>query len=207
MFWLLWVQLLYANPYLDYRTELEDQVLYKIIESELSDPEIEALVQAFHVEVFASYRLCYEVALYYNRRNELAQAMHYYNQALLIYPNYTSALYDRAELFLLQSKVDLAKQDLQNIIHHSTEDIHWVVYYRLAQISASVEDGVALENYMQLAVTHGLPVQVIVDDRIVWQQYCHSKIVNTSMSLFLSAIGAEDILQQIQPVLKKEKPQ
>ena len=177
-----------ADPYVSLDSELEDAVLQQVFQVD-STSERWATVEDFSKTVFPSARVYYEVGLQYNQRGDLKEALRYCEAALQIQADYVPALYDKAEILLLQGDSEQAKQSLLRL--QSMQDHHWVVSYRLSQISAGAEDTRAFEEHLKRALQAGMPLQILVDDRAQWNGLIQSSSMSLSMEMMLSAMGEE----------------
>ena len=177
-----------ADPYVSLDREIEDTVLHQVFQ--LSTPsERWSMVEDFSTTVFPSARVYYEVGLEYNKNGNIKEALRYCDAALQIQPTYVPALYDKAEILLLQGDADQAKQSLLKL--QSMEDHHWVVSYRLSQIAAGAEDTRTFENHFKRALQAGMPLQILLDDRTLWSELMQSSSMALSMEMMLSAMGEE----------------
>ena len=168
------------------RKELEEQAVQKIQYAESSKHAID-LARDFSRTVFPSASLYYEVALSINTAGELDDAIVCYNYALEVDPNHVGALYDLAEIHLLKQSFQKSKQYLLRLAELST--VHWVVHYRLAQIAAHERDVVELKDQLRKAMHHGMPQQILIDDKVQWQTFLDDPEVSLSLEMFLQAIG------------------
>lgn len=177
-----------ADPYVSLDREIEDTVLHQVFQ--LSTPsERWSMVEDFSTTVFPSARVYYEVGLEYNKNGNIKEALRYCDAALQIQPTYVPALYDKAEILLLQGDADQAKQSLLTL--QSMEDHHWVVSYRLSQIAAGAEDPRTFEHHFKRALQAGMPLQILLDDRTLWSELMQSSSMALSMEMMLSAMGEE----------------
>lgn len=199
MLW-LWIALLSAEPVSTFSIsldeEIEDQVLYQL--QSLTESERKLVLDSFEKRVFRSARIHYELGLQYNQLGNLSLAENEYRDALTINPKYTPALYDLAEILLLQGSVDSVEEAKRHLMMLQQEGEHWVVSYRLAQIAASEQDTGSMEQQLKRAFREGMPSQVLADDKVQWREYLGEANVALSMELLLSALGHESIWNGLQ---------
>lgn len=176
--------------------EIEDQLLRNL--RRLDDDEKSTVLQNFEETVFASARVHYELGLQYNQQGNIAMAEQQYRASLSIDDLYIPALYDLAEILLLRGETKEAKQRLLTVQQQQGQ--HWVVSYRLAQISASEKDTALMELNLKRALREGMPSQVLLDDKVQWQPHLANRTVALSMELLLSALGYESIWKGMQPI-------
>ena len=181
----------WATSYLDLPQELERNALIRIQHAS-SSAEAITLVEDFERSVFPSATLYYEVGLSMNQSGDLDGAMECYQQSLKIDANHIGALYDLAEIHFLKREFDLSKQYLLRLTELST--VHWVVHYRLAQISAHNKDVLKLEHHLSQAIHHGMPTQIFRDDVIQWRSLLTESTVALSLEMFFQAQGQSDVL-------------
>ena len=189
----------FADPYVSLDREIEDTVLQQVFQLNTTT-ERWAKVEDFSETVFPSVRVYYEVGLQYNKIGDIKEALRYCDAALQIQDDYVPALYDKAEILLLQGDAEQAKQSLLTL--QSMEDHHWVVSYRLSQIAAGAEDTRTFEAHLKSALQAGMPLQILVDDRVLWNGLIQSSSMSLSMQMMLSAMGEEDtwnLLQMKEP--------
>ena len=162
------IALCFASPRLRYEEELETKVMIRISEElELGNHrEAQKLLEAFDTELFPSDKMYYNAGLFYNQQGDLARAKMYYDRAIEINGVQSSALYDRAELLLLEGRLSEAKQDLQILIAQEQE--HWAIYFRMAEISAKEGDGQQMEKYLLDAIKRDLGLEILVQDFGTW---------------------------------------
>jgi tetratricopeptide (TPR) repeat protein len=162
------LSLCFASPRLRYEEEIETKVMIRISEEleKGNHREVQKLLEAFDSELFPSDKMYYNVGLFYNQQGDLAKAKMFYNQAIEINGAQSSALYDRAELYLLEGRLLEAKQDLQILITQEQE--HWVIYFRMAEISAKEGDGQQMEKYLLDAIKRDLELEILVQDFVTW---------------------------------------
>lgn len=198
----LWMlQTAVAEPYVSLTSEIEDTALSRVFELE-SDAERWTYVQRFTETVFDSARVYYEVGLQYNQRGDTAQALRYYRSALQVDGTYVPALYDCAEILLLQGDTEEAKQLLLRI--QEIDAGYWVVSYRLAQISADEQAISDFERHLKQALQSGMPLQVLIDDRAQWLPKLQQPSVALSMELLLLALGENDAWKTLNEPLQKQ---
>ena len=177
-----------ADPYVSLDREIEDTILHQVFQLSTSS-ERWSTVEDFSATVFPSARVYYEVGLEYNKNGNIKEALRYCDAALQIQPNYVPALYDKAEILLLQGDAEQAKLSLLTL--QSMEGHHWVVSYRLSQIAAGAEDIRTFEDQFKRALQAGMPLQILLDDRILWSKLMQSPSMSLSMEMMLSAMGEE----------------
>ena len=197
-----WVSLLSAEPAspmsISLEREIEDQVLLQL--QLLQENQRERVIESFEDTVFPSARIHYELGLQYYQTNNLQSAEAQYQEALKIDAQYPPALYDLAEILLMRGDMVLAKQYLETL--QKQADRHWVVSYRLAQISAGEGQTKEMETHLKRALREGMPSQILVDDKVQWQSYVQQPDVGLSMEFLLSALGYESIWKELRPVSK-----
>ena len=196
----LWIALLSAEPVSTFSIsldeEIEDQVLQQL--QSLTESERKLVLDSFEKRVFRSARIHYELGLQYNKLGKISLAENEYRDALTINPKYTPALYDLAEILLLQGSVDSVEEAKRHLMMLQEEGKHWVVSYRLAQIAASEQDTGSMEQQLKRAFREGMPSQVLADDKVQWREYLGEANVALSMELLLSALGHESIWNGLQ---------
>ena len=183
----------WATAYLDVQKELEQQALQRIQQA-TSHTEAMDLAEHFSNTVFPSAQLYYEVALSINKAGDIDNAIRCYQHALQLDDAHQGALYDLAEIHLLNKDYTASKQYLLRLA--SQQKVHWVVYYRLAQISAYEHQTAALEKQLRQAIRLGMPHQILRDDGVQWRQYLSDTDVALSLEMFLHAIGQSDTWQE-----------
>lgn len=166
----LLLSLCFATPRLSYEKELEAKVMVRVLTQieQQNHREVQNIIDAFEKELFPSEQLCYDVGLAYNQQGNLAQAKKYYNRAIEINPNQASALYDRAELYLLEGKTAEAKTDLERLINQKQQ--HWAIYFRLAEIAAKEQDGKKMEEYLLQAIRYDMDITLLLKDPLTWKK-------------------------------------
>ena len=175
--------------------EIEDQVLQTL--HSLADNEKKVVLKDFEESVFASARIHYELGLQYNQQGNISMAEQQYRESLSIDNLYIPALYDLAEILLLRGETKEAKHNLLTIQQQQGQ--HWVVSYRLAQISASEQETDLMELNLKRALREGMPSQVLLDDKVQWYPHLANRTVALSLELLLSALGYESIWKEMQP--------
>ena len=133
--------------------EIEDQLLRSL--QGLDDTEKIAVVHNFEETVFESARVHYELGLQYNQQGDISKAEQQYRTSLSIDDSYVPALYDLAEILLLQGSTKEAKLHLLKLQQQQGQ--HWVVSYRLAQIAASEQETAVMELNLKRALREGMP--------------------------------------------------
>ena len=78
------------------------------------------------------------------------------------FPAHAAARYDRGELWLLDHDIESAKEDFE-VAARSRPD-HWAAHFRLAHVSASEGDTIAVEIYLDRAIATGLNFQLLEAD-------------------------------------------
>ena len=196
----LWIGLLSAEPTppfsISLDREIEDQVLLQL--QSLTEQEQSVVLDSFEERVFRSARIHYELGLQYNKVGNTSTAEQEYRKALGINPQYTPALYDLAEILLLQGSVDSVVEAKHHLTTLQEAGSHWVVSYRLAQIAASEQDPRVMEQQLKRALREGMPSQILMDDKVQWRGYLIDSNVALSMELLLSALGHEAIWKSLQ---------
>lgn len=199
MLW-LWMGLLSAEPTppfsISLDREIEDQVLLQL--QSLTEQEQNLVLDSFEERVFRSARIHYELGLQYNKLGNTSTAEQEYRKALGINPQYIPALYDLAEILLLQGSVDSVEEAKRHLMTLQEAGPHWVVSYRLAQIAASEQDPRVMEQQLKRALREGMPSQILIDDKVQWRGYLIDSNVALSMELLLSALGHEAIWKSLQ---------
>ena len=178
--------------------EIEDQVLSQLQSMDIK--QVDEVVHSFEETVFPSARVRYELGLQYYQTNNLSAAEVQYQEALKIDAEYAPALYDLAEILLMRGEIELAKQHfmtLQQQVHR-----HWVVSYRLAQISAGERNTKQMEQHLKRALREGMPSQILIDDKAQWQSYLQQSDVALSMEFLLSALGYDSIWKELRRISK-----
>ncbi len=197
----LWVlQTAVAEPHVSLTSEIEDAALSRVFQVD-SDAERWSYVERFTETVFESARLYYEVGLQYNQQGDTVEALRYYREALKIDASYVPALYDCAEILLLQRDTKEAKQLLLRI--QALDGGYWVVSYRLAQISADEQMVAEFESHLKQALQSGMPLQVLIDDRAQWTSRLQQPSVALSMELLLLALGENDAWDKLKEPLQQ----
>ncbi|MEC7984053.1 MAG: tetratricopeptide repeat protein [Myxococcota bacterium] len=131
--------------------------------------------------------LYYEIALLYNKEGELNQAIAYYSKALEIRPKLTAALYDRAEIYLVQGKYELAYNDLIQ-----AKDVkHWVVHLRLAEVAAYRRDIVAMERSLLRSLELGLDLRDL--SSLGWKKWAKDSSLQPSLQRIILLYGGQEI--------------
>lgn len=167
---MLFVSLCFGATRLDYEKELEEKAMFRILAllEKQEHKEIQNVLRAFEKELFPSERLYYDIGLAYNQQGKIDYAKKYYDRALEINPNQSAALYDRAELHLVDGNIVKAKADLERLVSQKHE--HWAVYFRLAEIAAKEGDGQQMENYLLQAIRQDLDLKLLLKDPLTWQK-------------------------------------
>lgn len=167
IFWAL--SLCFASPRLRYEEELETKTMNRcLVQLEQGNHrEAETILEAFTAEVFPSDKLYYNAGLFYNQHGDLARAKSYYDRSIEINGAQSSALYDRAELLILEGKLSEAKQDLKVLIAQEQE--HWAIYFRMAEIAAKEGNGQQMEQYLLDAIKRNLTLEILVGDPVTWR--------------------------------------
>ena len=199
MMFLFWFSAVFSQPRLSYEEELEDRMLASIAPFVLegNDRMVNKHVQAFEKDLFPSARIHYEIALQYNTNNQLSEALKHYNRALEIDPAYQQALYDRAELLIVNQQPDAALTDLQSLVETGVE--HWAVYFRLAEIFADKKEGVLFEQNLLLAIRHGFSLHLLLQSGDKWKGYAKDPELSDHLHTIIQLYGEEqiwDLLQQ-----------
>lgn len=192
MTWLL-VPLLMAQPRLDYKKELEDRALKEILTLMQAGEESKAerYLSRFEEDLFQSAHLHYELALFYNRQGQLDEAMEEYNRSLAVDPHLYSALYDRAEIFLLEGDLEGAQRDLGQLVMDGVE--HWVVYFRLAETYALQKEGILFERNLMLAIRYGFSLPMLLESGKQWKDYAKDPVVGEHLRRVIQLYGDEDL--------------
>jgi len=192
------VAFLSAQPRLDYTVEIEEKALSKMI-SYISKEEYakaEHYLNDFEAKLFPSSRLHYELGLQYNTLGKLTSALQHYNQALKIDPHLQPALYDRAEIFLLQKRTKEAQQDLEQLVSENVE--HWVIYFRLAEIYAQQQQGSLFEEHILLAIRYGFSLHLLLESGDNWKTYANDPILKEHLYRIIQLYGDESIWESLQ---------
>jgi tetratricopeptide (TPR) repeat protein len=194
----LWSSLAVSQPRLDYKTEIEDRVLTEVgnFLREGKEDQAEEYLHDFERELFASARLHYELALQYNTQNQIDKALIHYDMALVIDPHLQSALYDRAEILLLQGKVDKAQHDLDILVKDGIE--HWVVYFRLAEIYAEKGNGPLFEENLLQAIRYGFSLPLLLESGEKWKRYVEDPALREYLHRIIQLYGDETIWDSLQ---------
>ena len=179
LFWMVLQS--FAESRLSFRTELEDRALLQIIPafSQEEHRKVEDMLQEFSVEIYPSVRLYYEVALLYNQRSDFSRARVYYDRALAIDSNYSMALYDRAELSVLEGKTEEARTDLEQLV--AQEHPHWVIYFRLAEIEASVGNAKGMEENLLKAIRNDFDLDILIENRVKWSSFLKNEDIRSTL--------------------------
>jgi tetratricopeptide (TPR) repeat protein len=193
MIFYLCSMLAFSQPRLSYKSEIEDRTLAKIIPilEEGNKALVNKHVQSFEAELFPSARVHYEIALHYNTTNQISDAMHHYNRALEIDSRYKEALYDRAELYLLQQNPEKALQDLETLVSLGVE--HWVIFFRLSEIYAEKKNGVLLEQNLLLAIRYGFSLHLLLESGDKWKEYAKDPELSEHLHKTIQLYGDERI--------------
>jgi tetratricopeptide (TPR) repeat protein len=185
--------LCFASPRLRYEEELETKVMIRISEEleQGNHREAQKLLEAFDTELFPSDRMYYNAGLFYNQQGDLARAKKYYDRAIEINGAQSSALYDRAELLLLEGRLSEAKQDLQVLIAQEQE--HWAIYFRMAEISAKEGDGLQMEKYLLDAIKRDLELEILVQDFGTWSAIAKDPQLNPYLHRIFMVMAEENL--------------
>ena len=192
---ILWVM---AQPQLSYKREMEERGLAQIEMLLSSDRQREAerYLQDFEKELFPSAWLHYEVALQYNIQGKLEQALKHYDRALVLEPLMLRALYDRAEIYLLQGQVSKAQQDLLRLV--DADVAHWVVYFRLSEIYAEQSNATHFEEMMLQAIRYGFSMSILLESKTKWKSYALDPVIGVSLRRMIQLYGDEQIWELLQ---------
>ena len=192
------VLLALAQPRLNYKREMEERGLAQIEVFLRSDRsrEAEQYLQDFEKQLFPSAWLHYEVALQYNVQGRLEEALRHYDRALALEPLMLRALYDRAEIHLLQDQVVKAQQDLLLLVEADVE--HWVVYFRLAEIYAEQNKVTLFEEMMLQAIRYGFSMSILLEAKSKWKSYALDPVIGVSLRRIIQLYGDERIWELLQ---------
>ncbi len=164
------ISLCFGAPRLSYESELESNAMVQIqvFLEQGNHEEVRKILDRFEEKLFPSAQLYYEVGLVYNQQGKITLAREYYDKALEINPKHLSALYDRAELYILEGNTSEAKRDLQLLLDKGHE--HWAIYFRLAEIAAKEKDGKKMEDYLLKAIKKDLDLTLLLKDPMTWKK-------------------------------------
>ena len=143
----------------DYRQLLSSRACAQISTLSRQGKLTEALSigESFEKELFLSSVVHYEMALALNQAARLSDALQYYDTVLQQDPDMVEALYDRGEIYLTQGNLELAEKDFLRAVQ--LRQNHWVLYFRLAELSGMQGDAELLEKRLILALKHGFSLQ------------------------------------------------
>jgi tetratricopeptide (TPR) repeat protein len=197
---ILYINPIWSYPISSYQEELEQRVLLQI--SEMIDhnqhEDIQLYIERFQLELFYSSSLYYDVALLYNQKSDFTRALYFYDQLLERNPIHRSALFDRAELYVLKKQYDLAWNDLQTLENNNPKHGLWVISLKQAEISAYQEKEWHFEKYLMQSLDWGMDPYYLTTLGSNWFYWCHHKKLGPS--LYASFSGLEErnlILQKI----------
>ena len=193
----LFLSLCFGAPRLNYEQELETKAMILVLErlEEENHTEVQNILEAFEREVFLSDRLYYDTGLVYNQQGKITYAKKYYDRALEINPNQSSALYDRAELYLLEGKISEAKRDLEHLIKQEQE--HWAIYFRLAEIAAKEQDGKQMEEYLLKAIKKDLDLKLLLKDPLTWGKIAKDPNLGTYLHRIFVVMAEEKLWEAL----------
>ena len=144
---------------------------------------------SFAQQVIGSARLYYEFGLACNQENFTIKAMGYYNKAIKNQPDMVEALYDRAELFIVDEKLDEAKEDL----HKASTAKHWAVHFRLAEIAAREKNLQDFENQLTESIRYGFSLENLLNLGQHWRFWAKDPTLGRILRRVILLYGSEEI--------------
>jgi tetratricopeptide (TPR) repeat protein len=193
---MLSINLLWSSPLSSYQDELEQRVIHQIsemIEKNQND-EVQRYVERFQIELFYSSKLYYDTALLYNQKSDFEYAIRFYNQLLTKNPIHRAGLFDRAELFILQKKYDLAWIDLQTLESNNPKHGLWIISLKQAEVSAYQENEWNFEKYLMQSLDWGMDPYYLTTLGSNWYYWCRHKILGPSLYASFSDIEERDLI-------------
>ena len=196
MFALIFLQLLWSYPLSSYQKELEQRSIENISEMINSDQheKIKNYIEQFQVELFYSSGLYYDTALLYNQKENFDSALYFYNKLLDGNPIHQAGLFDRAEIFVLQKKYNLAFKDLQTFENNNPNHGLWVVALKQAEISAYQEKEWHFEKYLMQSLELGMDPYYLTTLGSNWYYWCRHKRLGPSLYASFSDVEQRDLI-------------
>jgi len=111
----------------------------------------------------------YEMGLACNRAERINDAIRFYDEALALDPNMVSALFDRAELHLMNAKAEEAKRDLMQAVSQGAN--HWGVQLRLAEIAGLENRNDGMSAHLIEAVESGFNLKTLSSLGQPWKDW------------------------------------
>ena len=185
-------------PLLDFTKEVEQSAVSRLQKSCIGPQPLRTVVlaEAFAEEVFPSVKMYYEASLCLNQRGFVEPALRALNSALEINPEHPASLYDRAEIYLLSGKLQLAKEDLEKLLLQDV--VHWAVYFRRAELAGTERETVLFDKHFRRALFEGFKVETLLDSGQRWLSFVRDPELGPLIQHQVLLYGSEQLWERLQ---------